>query len=74
MKHWNHSKGIEEPDQSVVEATGPGLSGYIGTLGRIRLCKPTDGPGASLKELQLKGILCDPQLYPNNLDEVYQKE
>ena len=39
----------EEPDQSLIEATGPGWSGYIGTPGEIQLCTPTHGPRASLR-------------------------
>ena len=41
-------KGTEEPDRSLVEATGRGSSRYIGTPGGIWLHTPTHGPGASL--------------------------
>ena len=34
---------------------------------------PTLGPGASLEELQLKAMLCDPLNYPTDLPIVYEK-
>ena len=66
-------KGIEELDPSPVEATGLGPSRYTGTPSGILLHTPMHGPGASLEELQLKEILCDPANYQEDLPRVYKK-
>ena len=65
-------KGIEEQDLSPVGAAGPGPSRYTTPSG-IWLLAPTLGPGASLEELQLKEMLCDPANYPKDLPIVYEK-
>ena len=66
-------KGIEEQDLSPVRAAGPGPSRYTGTPSGIQSCTPTLVLGASLEELQLKEMLCDPANYPKDLPIVYEK-
>ena len=66
-------KGIEEQELSPVGAAGPGPSRYTGTPSGIQLRTPTLGSGASLEELQLKEMLCDPVNYPKDLPIVYEK-
>ena len=66
-------KGIEEQDLSPVRAAQPGPSRYTGTPSGIQLHTQTPDPGASLEELQLKEMLCDPVNYPKDLPIVYEK-
>ena len=66
-------KGIEEQDLSPVRAAGPGPNRNSGTPSGIQLHTPTLGLGASLEELQLNEMLCDPMNYPKDLPIVYEK-
>ena len=69
--HFNHLKAQKNKILVQSEQQDQDQDGTQELPSGIQLRTPTHGSGASLEELQLKEMLCDPANYPKDLPIVY---